>query len=130
MAKSSKKTSDVAAVENGSIAPSDGSTQADRTSKPAKQVKPKPTARKPRKTTPRAKMLDKPARIARDKNAPVRKAKPIRKEVPSELFTDDDIRIRAYFISEHRTRKGIPGSSADDWLEARRQLQAEADRRA
>jgi hypothetical protein len=35
--------------------------------------------------------------------------------------------VRAYFIAERRILEGIPGSSADDWLEARRQLQAEAD---
>ena len=46
---------------------------------------------------------------------------------PSESkVTDEAVRIRAYFISEWRTQNGIPGDSAHDWLEARRQLQAEA----
>ena len=39
--------------------------------------------------------------------------------------TDDEIRMRAYFIAERRVQMGIPGSEADDWLEARRQLEAE-----
>jgi hypothetical protein len=54
-----------------------------------------------------------------------------RKEsVPSEAISDDDIRLRAYFISEWRMEHGIAGGSADDWLEARRQLQEEAAQRA
>lgn len=39
--------------------------------------------------------------------------------------TDDEIRLRAYFIAERRVQMGIPGSESDDWLEARRQLEAE-----
>jgi hypothetical protein len=38
--------------------------------------------------------------------------------------------MRAYFISERRMRAGLEGDSAHDWLEARRQLQDEAKRRA
>ncbi|MFL6584711.1 MAG: DUF2934 domain-containing protein [Chthoniobacterales bacterium] len=39
--------------------------------------------------------------------------------------TDDDIRIRAYFIAERRVQMGIAGTHTDDWLEARRQLEEE-----
>jgi hypothetical protein len=46
------------------------------------------------------------------------------------LISDDEIRIRAYFIAEQRMREGRPGSSDNDWLEARRQLQDEAVQRA
>jgi hypothetical protein len=49
---------------------------------------------------------------------------------PSEAISDDKIRLRAYFISEWRMQNGIAGGSADDWLEARRQLQEEANQRA
>jgi hypothetical protein len=130
MAKSSKKMSDVPASESGSVAPSDGSTQANGTTKPAKQAKTKSAAQKTRKTTPRAKVSDKPPQATSDKEVSARKPRSPRKAAPREPFTDDDIRIRAYFIAQHRTREGIPGSSADDWLEARRQLQAEANGRA
>ncbi len=130
MAKSLKKASDVPASESGLVVPSDGSTQANGTTKPVKQVKTKSAARKTRETTPRAKVSDKPPRAAGDRGGSARKPRGARKASPPEPFTDDDIRIRAYFIAEHRTRKGIPGSSADDWLEARRQLQAEGNRRA
>lgn len=40
--------------------------------------------------------------------------------------TDDEIRLRAYFLAEHRVRGALPGDQAADWIEARRQLRAEA----
>lgn len=39
--------------------------------------------------------------------------------------SDEEIRIRAYFIAEHRQRLGLPGDSDGDWIEARRQLLSE-----
>ena len=39
--------------------------------------------------------------------------------------TDEEIRMRAYFIAERRVQMGAPGSEHDDWLEAKRQLEAE-----
>jgi hypothetical protein len=36
--------------------------------------------------------------------------------------TDEEIRIRAYFIAEMRQRMSIPGDAHSDWIEARRQL--------
>ena len=44
--------------------------------------------------------------------------------------SDEDIRLRAYFIAEKRARQGGTGDSSTDWLEARRQLLAEAAGRA
>ena len=35
---------------------------------------------------------------------------------------DEQIRIRAYFISERRRRFALPGDADSDWLEAKRQL--------
>ncbi len=40
--------------------------------------------------------------------------------------SDDEIRLRAYFIAEWRHKESIPGDAAHDWIEARRQLVAEA----
>lgn len=40
--------------------------------------------------------------------------------------TDNEIRLRAYFIAEHRSQMELEGDAAKDWLEARRQLLAEA----
>jgi hypothetical protein len=45
-------------------------------------------------------------------------------EEPSE----DAVRLRAYFISERRRRFALPGDNESDWLEAKRQLLAEARR--
>jgi|SRR5450432_1376376 len=46
------------------------------------------------------------------------------------MISDDDIRLRAYLLSEWRMRNGIAGDSELDWLEARRQLQEESRRNA
>jgi len=43
--------------------------------------------------------------------------------------TDEEIRLRAYFISERRRRFDLPGDASSDWLEARRQLLSEIGRR-
>jgi hypothetical protein len=39
--------------------------------------------------------------------------------------TDEEIRIRAYFIAERRHRLELVGDADTDWLEARRQLLSE-----
>jgi len=39
--------------------------------------------------------------------------------------TDEQIRTRAYFISERRRRFDLPGDANSDWLEAKRQLLSE-----
>ncbi|MFL6514767.1 MAG: DUF2934 domain-containing protein [Chthoniobacterales bacterium] len=39
--------------------------------------------------------------------------------------TDEDIRLRAYFIAERRHRLALPGDADSDWLEAKRQLLSE-----
>ena len=36
--------------------------------------------------------------------------------------SDEEIRMRAYFISERRRRFDLPGDADSDWLEAKRQL--------
>lgn len=40
--------------------------------------------------------------------------------------SDEEIRIRAYFIAERRLQLSLPGDSAHDWIEAKRQLVEEA----
>jgi hypothetical protein len=42
--------------------------------------------------------------------------------------SDEQIRLRAYFISERRRRFGLPGDAESDWLEAKRQLLSDAPR--
>lgn len=43
-----------------------------------------------------------------------------------QTFTADDINLRAYFIAEKRQAQGLPGDEHQDWVEAERQLRAEA----
>ena len=40
--------------------------------------------------------------------------------------SDEEIRLRAYFISEHRRRFALPGDADSDWREAKQQLLSEA----
>ena len=42
--------------------------------------------------------------------------------------SEEAVRLRAYFISERRRRFALPGDAESDWLEAKRQLLAEARR--
>jgi len=44
--------------------------------------------------------------------------------------SDEEIRIRAYFIAVRRSELSLQGDSAHDWIEARRQLVEEANRAA
>ena len=44
--------------------------------------------------------------------------------------SDEEIRIRAYFIAERRLQLSLQGDSAHDWIEAKRQLVEEAKRAA
>jgi Protein of unknown function (DUF2934) len=53
---------------------------------------------------------------------------PLETEAPAEP-SEEQVRLRAYFISERRRRFALPGSAESDWLEAKRQLLSEADRR-
>ena len=57
------------------------------------------------------------------KPAPKKKAATAPTEpAPVAEPADDSIRIRAYFLAERRMRLSLPGDSAHDWIEARRQL--------
>ena len=42
--------------------------------------------------------------------------------------SDEQIRLRAYFISERRRRFALLGDAESDWLEAKRQLLSDGDR--
>lgn len=78
--------------------------------KAAKPAKP----RTAKSAAPRKKPAAKQQRMKPSAPAPIRREP-----------TDDEIRIRAYFIAERRMQMGIPGNDTDDWLEARRQLEEE-----
>jgi len=40
--------------------------------------------------------------------------------------SDEEIRLRAYFISKHRRRFVLPGDADSDWREAKQQLLSES----
>lgn len=56
------------------------------------------------------------------------KAKPKKAQAAKKrvTFSTEDIALRAYYISEHRQRNGVHGDALSDWIEAKRQLQAES----
>jgi len=78
------------------------------------------TAKKPRKPSGTKDSSEQTAHISASRLADVTP----RPEEPSE----DAVRLRAYFISERRRRFALPGDNESDWLEAKRQLLAEARR--
>lgn len=83
---------------------------------------PKVAATKTKKTaSPRTKK--KVAEAAKPKpKKTTRSARP--KAIATVAPAQEEIALRAYFISEERQRKGLPGSHEDDWIEAERQLNA------
>jgi len=130
MAKSSKRGNEEVAAEMVSVAPSLAPTQMDGPSKPMKQPKVMGTSGKSAKASTESKSAEKPRRTGARKASTGRKSGSARKSAKkAAAISDDQIRIRAYFISEQRVREGIVGNSTDDWLEARRQLQAEVEER-
>jgi hypothetical protein len=130
MAKSSKKSKEATAQEGASTTPRMESSNGFVTAGSAKPADAKKAAAK---STGRAKS------VGRNRSATPRKASAGRKTGAKTLqqppatgdvaITDEAIRIRAYLISQWRMQNGVPGDSAHDWLEARRQLQEESDRR-
>jgi hypothetical protein len=67
------------------------------------------------------------AQITRKKSPTAPKKKPSKRPAPERAAepSDEEIRLRAYFISERRHRLALPGDTSSDWLEARRQLLSE-----
>jgi len=89
--------------------------------------------RKKKQTEETAEPTSSPRRKAAStlsKKPAAKKSSPKRKErsvsTAAVRPSDEDIRIRAYFISERRHRLDLPGDASSDWLEARRQLLSEA----
>jgi hypothetical protein len=88
-----------------------------------------PSEMKIKKTSPRdASTSRKPGGpTTRQKGSTAARAKP---SMPTEAGQteeplDEQIRMRAYFISERRRRFALPGDADSDWLEAKRQLLSE-----
>jgi hypothetical protein len=72
---------------------------------------------------------------AAPKKKTVRAIKPVAPQKASSSASiyepsDEEIRIRAYFIAERRIQLSLQGDSDHDWIEARRQLVEEANHTA
>jgi hypothetical protein len=130
MAKSSKKSKEAMAQEGRSTAPGMESSNGFVTEGSAK---PADAKKAPAKSTGRAKSVGTDRSTTRRKASAGRKTGAKTVEQPTAAgdvgITEEAIRIRAYLISEWRMQNGVPGDSAHDWLEARRQLEEESDRR-
>ena len=107
-AESEKKVTDLAEANSAANGSSVAAPKKKSRSAPAKPKAKKPAAKK---TTPQ------PSRGASKKAS----SSPDLREP-----TDEEIRIRAYFLAERRIQLSLPGDSAHDWIEARRQLIEEA----
>lgn len=124
MAKSSKKSKDAGLTGPEPAAAESEIQTGNGAAKPEKQSVAKSAA---------GKAAGKSGRPAAVKSRTLRKPRAPKSgnsKPAKSTFSDDDIRMRAYFISERRQQQGLPGDSAHDWLEALRQLQEEAGVRA
>jgi len=77
--------------------------------------------------TKRKSRVPKAATTKKKASAPKKPSAKARAKTPVEP-TDDQIRLRAYFLAERRHKLSLPGDSNHDWIEARRQLIEEAQR--
>ena len=73
----------------------------------------------------RSKSIKKTKPAAKKKASAKAKTVKSSKPVPAIEPSDEEIRIRAYFVSERRQRLALPGDANTDWLEAKRQLLSE-----
>ena len=127
MAKSSNKSKDTAASGASAATPnnqdpggvSPAVSENNNAGKSAKATA-KPSRKRAVRPSRKAAAAAKPLQSTRQKKAASAKA----------AISDDEIRLRAYFIAEQRAQSDRPGDSASDWLEARRQLLEEAAGRA
>ncbi|MBA2436714.1 MAG: DUF2934 domain-containing protein [Chthoniobacterales bacterium] len=125
MAKNSKKSKEATAPENPASAPNIESSNGHSA---AESAKPAAAKKRAAKAVTHGKSAGKGRAATVKKPSATRKprAKKTAESGSTPAVADEQIRMRAYFISEWRAQNGMPGDSAHDWLEARRQLQAEA----
>ena len=115
MPKKTKTAEDVIQPSRESDAPA-------ATKKPGKRQTPRraTTAKKPRKPSR--------TRVTSERTAHISASPQADRAPMSGEPSEDAVRLRAYFISERRRRFALPGDAESDWLEAKRQLLAEARR--
>jgi hypothetical protein len=132
MAKTSKKSRETAGAQSGPASDSpNANNPGDDT--PVGLTIGKISGPKSSKTTGKTKAAGKRATRPASKTQRTRKPRavtPLGKTDRSRQIeiSDNDIRLRAYFIAEQRMQSGMPGDSTNDWWEAHRQLQEEASK--
>jgi hypothetical protein len=79
------------------------------------------------KTQPRSKRV-KNGKLAPRKKSPAPKTATLKRRTTKKGAEppEEEIRLRAYFISERRRRFDLAGDASSDWLEAKRQLLSES----
>ena len=86
----------------------------------------------PKATTPkpRRRKVESGVKTPRPRKSAAPQATPTASGASIHSPSDDEIRLRAYFIAERRVQLGLDGDSTHDWIEARRQLIEEARKRS
>ena len=115
MARKPKTTVENKPADDAAVSSADGKVSAP---EPKKKVRAAAMPGKKKKTAATKKPSTKQPSSSSAKTAASRPVEP----------TDDEIRLRAYFLAERRHKLSLPGDSAHDWIEARRQLIEEAQR--
>ncbi len=83
-------------------------------------------AKRAAKSKPAAEKVATPEPSRAQPKAVAPKPKPAVRRTKKPSYSEEDIALRAYFIAERREAAGLPGDSHQDWIEAERQLAAEA----
>lgn len=89
-------------------------------------TKPGAPARRAAKTKPAAEKVIVSAPETAKPKAAAAKTKAAQPRAGKLKYSQDDVALRAYFIAERRQAAGLPGDAHQDWIEAERQLVAEA----
>jgi hypothetical protein len=114
---------------------------ATKSKKDSKKTAPSDLPASPSESNAEATAVERPssARGKRNGSAPAKKAPGARSQKTGKGKsatkgtaaepTDEQIRLRAYFIAERRHRLHLAGDASSDWVEAKRQLMSEAPAR-
>ena len=96
------------------------------TTKTTTKTKTAAPAKRAATSKPAAEKVATPEPSRAQPKAAVPKQKPALRRTKKPSYSEEDIALRAYFIAERRQAAELPGDSHQDWIEAERQLAAEA----
>ncbi len=90
---------------------------------PTKTIKTQGRVAKAAKTQPKTKVA---VRANGDTTTGLVTEAPARKTTAAPTISTEDIALRAYFVNQSRCAAGLPGDDLGDWVQAERELLAEA----